>query len=82
LESIDSWLGDLFNAAGKVPVVVVGNKADLEPAIPPDKIVQESESRGFKLITTSALENHNVNKAFTELLVEVVKKAKEKKTII
>ncbi len=82
LESIDSWLGDLYNAAGKVPVVVVENKVDLEPAISHDKIVQEVESRGHKLITTSALENRNVNQAFTELLVEVAKKTREKETII
>ena len=57
--------------AGKVAVVAVENKIDLESVITEEQITGILESRGLKWIRTSALENQNVNRAFEELVKEI-----------
>ncbi|MHA2027284.1 MAG: Rab family GTPase [Candidatus Thorarchaeota archaeon] len=71
LEHIDDWLNSLYAAAGKIPVVAVENKIDLESVISDEQIKGVLETRGLKLIQTSALENQNVNVAFEELVKEI-----------
>ena len=38
LEHIDDWLDSLYTAAGKIPVIAVENKIDLESAISEEQI--------------------------------------------
>jgi small GTP-binding protein len=71
LEHIDDWLNSVYAAAGKIPVIVVENKIDLESVISDDQIRGMVEARNLKWIQTSALENKNVNKAFEELVKEI-----------
>ncbi|MHA1964523.1 MAG: Rab family GTPase [Candidatus Thorarchaeota archaeon] len=71
LEHIDDWLDSLYSAAGKVAVVAVENKIDLEPAITKEQIREVIEARGLSWIQTSATENLNVNMAFEELVREI-----------
>ncbi len=71
LQHVDDWLNSLYAAAGKVAVVAVENKIDLESIISEEQITGILESRGLKWIRTSALENQNVNKAFEELVKEI-----------
>jgi len=71
LEHIDDWLNSLYTAAGKIPVVAVENKIDLESVISEEQIKGIIEARGLKWIRTSALENKNVNIAFEELVREI-----------
>ncbi len=71
LEHIDEWLNSLYAAAGKIPVVAVENKIDLESVITDEQIKGVLEARSLKLIQTSALENQNVNIAFEELVKEI-----------
>ena len=71
LENIDDWLNSLYAAAGKIPVVAVENKIDLESVITDEQIKGVLEARSLKLIKTSALENQNVNVAFEELVKEI-----------
>ncbi|MBD3405269.1 MAG: GTP-binding protein [Candidatus Lokiarchaeota archaeon] len=71
LESVDEWLGALFSASGKVPVVMIENKIDLESVFSPGQVEGFAESREMKLIKTSATENKNVNRAFHELVGEI-----------
>jgi small GTP-binding protein len=73
LQHMDDWLTALFNAAGKVAVVVVENKIDLESVISEEQIKGMVESRGLMWIRTSATENLNVNQAFEELVREIRK---------
>ena len=76
LQHIDDWLDSLYAAAGKVAVVVVENKIDLESIISDDQIRGVVEARSLKMIQTSATEDTNVNKAFEEL-VKVIRTPKE-----
>ncbi|MHA1943755.1 MAG: Rab family GTPase [Candidatus Thorarchaeota archaeon] len=71
LEHIDDWLNSLYSSAGKIPVVAVENKIDLESVISEEQIKGMLEARSLKWIQTSALENQNVNIAFEELVNEI-----------
>ena len=71
LQHIDDWLDSVYAAAGKIPVVAVENKIDLESVISEEQIQGMVEARGLKWIRTSALENKNVNTAFEELVREI-----------
>ncbi len=71
LEHIDDWLDSLYAAAGKVAVVAVENKIDLESVISDEQIKSFLEARSLKWIKTSAMENKNVDVAFTELVKEI-----------
>jgi len=71
LEHIDDWLSSLYAAAGKVAVIVVENKIDLESVITDEQIQGVLEARSLRGIQTSAVENKNVNAAFEELVREI-----------
>jgi small GTP-binding protein len=71
LEHIDDWLDSLYTAAGKIPVVAVENKIDLESAITKEQVREMIEARGLSWIQTSAIEDLNVNMAFEELVREI-----------
>ena len=71
LEHIDDWLDSLYAAAGKVAVVAVENKIDLESVISDEQIKSYLEARSLKWIKTSAMENKNVDVAFTEVGKEI-----------
>ncbi len=74
LSHIDDWLNALYNGAGKVPVVMVANKIDLQPVITNEQLAGLAEVRGLKLIKTSATENENVEAAFQELVRQIQQK--------
>ncbi|RDE11629.1 MAG: hypothetical protein C4K48_11285 [Candidatus Thorarchaeota archaeon] len=76
LEHIDRWLNSLYAAAGKVAVVAVENKIDLESVITDAQIRGILEARGLKHIQTSALENKNVDVAFEELVKKIRERGK------
>lgn len=71
LEHIDDWLNALYAAAGKVSVIAVENKIDLESVISDGQIRGVLEARSLRHIKTSATQNTNVNEAFTELVREI-----------
>ncbi|MBY8997305.1 MAG: GTP-binding protein [Candidatus Thorarchaeota archaeon] len=71
LEHVDDWLDSLYAAAGKVAVVAVENKIDLESEISDEQIKGMLEARSLKWIQTSAMENVNVEVAFKELIKEI-----------
>ena len=80
LQHIDDWLNALYASAGKVAVIVVENKIDLESVITDEQISGMLEARGLKHIQTSALQNTNVNVAFEELVKEIRKKTKTRES--
>jgi len=79
LEHIDDWLNALYSSAGKVVVIAVENKIDLEAAITDEQIKGILEVRGLQHIQTSAVENINVNNAFEELVKKIREKIKMRK---
>jgi len=80
LQHIDDWLNALYASAGKVAVIAVENKIDLESVITDEQIRGMLEARGLKHIQTSALQNTNVNVAFEELVKDIRKKGKINKS--
>jgi small GTP-binding protein len=77
LDSIGVWLEALYTAAGKVPVVLVENKMDLEPKIPAERILKVTKTRSLGFIQTSATENSNVDQAFRDLVCSIGKTGKD-----
>ncbi|MFW9799659.1 MAG: Rab family GTPase [Candidatus Thorarchaeota archaeon] len=67
LGGIDGWLEPLYSSAGKIPVVVIENKIDLDPVFKEEDVKREIDARNLDLIQTSATENVNVNQAFEAL---------------
>ncbi len=77
LQHIDDWLNALYTAAGKVAVIVIENKIDLESVISDEQIRGMLEARDLRWIQTSATENLNVNAAFEELVKEIREQKKD-----
>jgi small GTP-binding protein len=71
-ESMDTWLEALYTSAGNVPVVIVENKIDLDSNTSPELIKQKTQEKVLKHIRTSALEDTNVDLAFTELVGSIM----------
>lgn len=76
LQHIDQWLNALYNSAGKVVVVAVENKIDLDSVITPQQIKGMLDARKLVHIQTSATENLNVDEAFRELIIRIRKSRK------
>ncbi len=73
LDELEGWLSALDRIAGKVPVVLVGNKTDLEEEIVTreDEIARFAEDRSCHYLVTSAKTGENVRAAF-QVLAEVI----------
>jgi small GTP-binding protein len=80
LESVDEWFDALFDITGKIPLVILENKIDLESAIPKETIEKIAEKYEVVFIRTSAKEDRNVEKAFNEITLEILEKARAKTT--
>ena len=79
LEHIDNWLNALYASAGKIPVIAVENKIDLESMITAEQIKGMLEARGLIHIQTSAFKNTNVEFAYTELVKVILAERGKKK---
>jgi small GTP-binding protein len=78
IERVDEWLNALFTVTGKIPLVLLENKVDLETAI--ENAVKESvkEKHGTPIIPTSAKEDTNVEEAFREMTRDILDKSRDK----
>ncbi len=72
LENIDEWLTALYSSAGKIPVIAVENKIDLESVITSDQIQGFLKARELVHLQTSAVKNTNVELAFIELVQKIM----------
>lgn len=79
LQHIDQWLNALYTSAGKIPVIAVENKIDLESVITAEQIKGMLDARELSHIQTSAVENTNVNAAYTELVKTIMADRGKKK---
>jgi small GTP-binding protein len=72
-ESIPSWFESVKNKCeglGPIPIVLVGNKADMEAAVSMEEGFQLATERGAHFFQTSALDGSNIEDAFTDLATE------------
>ena len=69
LKALEEWVESLQKIAGKVPMILLANKADLTESIQIDEIQLKNLANGFnaKFFFTSARTGSNVEKAFFEL---------------
>jgi len=67
LRSFGDWLISLYKVAGEIPVVVLGNKNDLEAEIGRNEIEKVAVDYGFPYYQTSARTGENVKEAFHTL---------------
>ncbi|MEM2145257.1 MAG: GTP-binding protein [Candidatus Jordarchaeaceae archaeon] len=65
------WVGEVIKHCGKIPLILVGNKTDLERQVSTEEGLSIANSLGVSFIETSAKEQINVEKAFS-LLGEMV----------
>ena len=73
-DNLDKWILDLkTNGDDKLSVILLGNKSDLEDkrVISTEEGKKKAELNKFSFMETSALNGNNIEKAFTELIMEV-----------
>jgi Ras-related protein Rab-8A len=69
---LDHWIQDIWDGAGQVPIVLVGNKADLAEAIGYEFGEQFARTYQLSFIETSAKTGMNVSQVFTTLAPQVI----------
>lgn len=78
--ALDEWIEDLEKVEKDLPIILVGNKSDLD-----DRDVSEEEinkiinDKKFDYFETSALNGSNVNEAFIKLTELVIKHKKSRR---
>jgi Ras-related protein Rab-11A len=69
------WYVDLRdNLQQRVPVVLIGNKKDLpdQRAVTGGEAIDLADGYGFKYIETSAMTGENVDRAFYNLVAQII----------
>jgi small GTP-binding protein len=64
---IEYWVNEVKRACGKVPLVLVANKADLPEKVKSEEGMKIAEEHSMVFVETSAKEDTNVDVAFSEL---------------
>jgi len=67
LEHLHNWVDDLREVAGDIPIIVIGNKCDLEMKIDPLDLQHFATEIGTPMLLTSALTGEGVQEAFQAL---------------
>ena len=68
LDSVVSWITELFNVVGEIPIILIGNKNDLSRReITSEEGQDLAKKFNFGYIETSALNGNNVLDAFNEI---------------
>ena len=81
IERVDEWLNALFTVTGKIPLVLLENKVDLDSEITDGTRDAVQDAHGVEIIKTSAKEDMNVEEAFQKMTKEILEKSREKKTV-
>ncbi len=63
-EHLNHWAADLMEVSGEIPVLVLGNKCDLEMKIDPLDLEDFAATLGCSFMLTSAKTGQNVQEAF------------------
>jgi len=67
MKNLNSWLGNFRSVVGNMPVIILGNKSDLEKRFTMSQLEEYGKSVGCDVIETSAKTGLNVERAFIEL---------------
>ena len=78
IERVDEWLNALFTVTGKIPLVLLENKMDLESLVTEGAKDAVKEKHGVDIIPTSAKEDTNVEEAFREMTRDILDKSRDK----
>lgn len=74
-KNLDKWVAEMDENLGrKVPVLLVGNKADLERKVSRDEAIAYAKKNNFLYIEVSAKTGEGVEDAFKKLALEIYKK--------
>lgn len=78
IEHVDDWVNALFTVTGKIPLVLLENKVDLESAIEEGVKDAVKTKHSVPIIPTSAKEDTNVEDAFKEMTRDILGKSRDK----
>jgi len=67
MKNLRDWLGSFRSVVGEMPVVILGNKADLERRYELSELESFGKEVGCKVVETSAKTGLNVEAAFQEI---------------
>jgi small GTP-binding protein len=67
MKNLRSWLGSFRSVVGDMPVLILGNKSDLEKKFSLSELESFGASVGCEVIETSAKSGQNVERAFSEM---------------
>jgi small GTP-binding protein len=67
MKNLKSWLGNFRSVVGNMPVIILGNKSDLEKRFTLSQLEEYGRSVGCEVMETSAKSGLNVERAFLEL---------------
>ncbi len=67
MKNLNSWLDSFRSVAGNMPVIILGNKADLEKKFTLSELEAVGSSFGCMVLETSAKTGLNVEIAFSEM---------------
>ncbi|MFX1482401.1 MAG: Rab family GTPase [Promethearchaeota archaeon] len=81
IERVDEWINALFTVTGKIPLVLLENKVDLESSITEGTRDYVKKQHEVQIIKTSAKEDMNVEEAFKEMTREILEKIRVKKPV-
>ncbi|MFW9964316.1 MAG: GTP-binding protein [Candidatus Sifarchaeia archaeon] len=79
IERVDEWINALFTVTGKIPLVLLENKVDLESALTLNEKEAVKKKHGVPIIPTSAKEDTNVEEAFRQMTRDILVKSRVKK---
>lgn len=78
ISRIDEWVEALFSVTGKIPLVLLENKVDLDSKMKKGQAEAIAEKNGFSFVRTSAKEDKNVEEAFQKMTREILERSRTK----
>lgn len=63
-ERLDYWVDEVRRSCGEIPLVLVGNKADLHPSVTVEEVQKFASEHDFSYVETSAKTGMNTVKPF------------------
>ncbi len=81
IDRIGEWIDALFGVTGKIPLVLLENKVDLESAIARKVVKKHSKDYGVDHVQTSAKEDTNVEEAFVKMTRQILENSRARSKI-